>query len=147
VLALVARRLAAALLAAVCVAALAGCSRYTPSYDRDGNVNGDPVSEMHTFAENLSAGRGVQIILTETVPGFMSSMGHFLKGHLGRPTRVVRINEAGDQLASEHLAIACSPGDVQHIEVLWRWQDGGWRGWPSGMAGPHGTVRDLPPCD
>jgi hypothetical protein len=126
-------------LAGICLTATVGCSRYTPSYDRDDNVNGGLVSEMHTFAGNLSSGRGAEIIVTETVPGFLADMGRFIKGHAGRPVRIVHIGAEGDQVAAEHLAITCHPNDIQHVTVNWRWQDGGWRGWPD--------VRGIRPCD
>jgi hypothetical protein len=102
---------------------------------------------MVTFAGNLSSGRGAEIILTETVPGFLPVMGRFLDGHVGRPTRIVDIGAEGDQLAAEDLAITCHRHDIQRVTMNWRWQDGGWRGWPSKMERAKGSYMVPRPCE
>ena len=138
-------RLVVGVLATTCLL-VAGCGRYTPSYDRNDHVNGGLVSAIHSFADNLSSGRAAPILLFQTAWTFEAAMERFVAGHLGHPARVISVKPSGDQLVSAHLAITCGAGNIQHVDVLWSWRNGGWRGWPGSELSASGRFHDYPAC-
>jgi hypothetical protein len=86
---------------------------------------------IQSFAQALTDKDWLTAVSDDAILSGIDSMGTFFRGHAGRPTVVVKVASAGDQVVTSVLHIACRPGHTQRVELVWSWRQGGWRGWPT----------------